>query len=160
MAAAAAVGRLVVVAVAAAAVQAAAVTATSSAGEPAGLERRLRLSTQAAPLRLSCARLRAIARRFRGTLGLLIGEGWQEKSKCCTPPCVSKATLHQPRAVTHAIYCCSRIAAAGSREGVAVVTADPWQVVIPCTGGGGVVAPAISTPPQGGGERGLAGAEG
>ncbi len=75
MAAAAAVGRLVVAAVAAAAVQAAAVTATSSAGEPAGLERRLRLSTQAARLRLSCARLRAFARRFRGMRGLLVGEG-------------------------------------------------------------------------------------
>jgi hypothetical protein len=70
--AAAAVGWLVVVAVAAAAVQAAVVTATSSAGEPAGLERRLRLSTQAACLRLSCARLRAFARRFRGTRGLFI----------------------------------------------------------------------------------------
>ncbi len=155
MTAAAAVGQLVVVAVAAAAVQAAAVTATLSAGQPAGLEQRLRLSTQAARLRLSCARLRTFARRFRGARGLLVGEGWQEKSKCCTPPRVSKTTLHQPRAVTLAMYCCSNIAAAGSREGVAVVTADPWQVDIPCTGGGGVVAPAIPTPPQGGGGEGV-----
>ncbi len=147
MAAAAAVGQLAVVAVAVAAVQAAAVTATSSTGQPVGLERRLCLSTQAARLRLSCAHLCAFARRFCEMLGLLVGEGWQEKSKCCTPQRVSKATLHLPRAVTHARYCCSNIAAAGSREGVAVVTADPWQVVIPCTGSGGV-KPVISTPPQ------------
>ncbi len=79
---AAAAGQLAVVAVAAAAVQAAAVTATLSAGQPAGLKRQLCLSTQAARLRLSCARLRAFARHFRGTRRLLVGEGRQEKSKC------------------------------------------------------------------------------
>ncbi len=127
-------------------------TATSPAGQPASLEWRLHLSTPAARLRPSCACLHAFAQRFHVTRRLFMGEGWQEKSKCCTPPRVSKATLHQPRAVTHARYCCSNIAAAGSREGVAIVTADPWQVVTPCTGGG--VEPAISTPPQRGGGEG------
>jgi hypothetical protein len=122
---AAVVGWLAVVAVSAAAVEAAAETVTSSPGQPEGLERRLRLSTQAARLRLSWARLRAFAWHFRGARGLLVGEGWQEKLKCCNPPRVSKATLHQPRVVTHSKYCYSKIAAAGSREGVAVVTADP-----------------------------------
>jgi hypothetical protein len=73
--AAAAVGQLVVVAVAAAAMQATAVTATFSAGQPAGLERRLRLSTQAARLRHSFARLRAFVQRFRRTHRLHLGEG-------------------------------------------------------------------------------------
>ncbi len=140
----------------AAAVKAAAGTAASSAGRGPPVadpeRRRLRFSTQAARLRFACARLRAFARRFRGTRGLLVGEGWQENSKCCVPPHVSKATLHQLRAKTHAKYCCSNIAAAGSREGVAVVAADPWQVVRPCTGCD--VGPDISTPPQGGGGGG------
>jgi hypothetical protein len=77
---AAVVGQLAVVAVSAAAVKAAAVTATSSPGQPKGLGWRLRLSTQAACLRLSWACLRAFARRFHGAHRLLIGEGWQEKS--------------------------------------------------------------------------------
>jgi hypothetical protein len=55
---AAAVGRLPAVAASAVATMAAAVAALSSAGsmQPAGLERRLRHSTQAARLRFSCAR--------------------------------------------------------------------------------------------------------
>ncbi len=136
------VRQLTAVAVPAADVQAAAVTAVP----PAGLEWRLRLSTQAARLELSCARLRLLARRFRGARGLLVAEGSQEKSKR-----ILKTTLHQPRAEIHAKYCCSRAAVAGSREGVAVAS-DPWQVVIPCTGGG--VVPNISTPPQRGGGGG------
>jgi hypothetical protein len=71
------VRQLTAVAVPAAAVQAAAVTAVP----PAEIERRLRLFTQAARLELSCARLRAFTRRFRGERGLLVGEGSQEKSK-------------------------------------------------------------------------------
>ncbi len=146
--------------------KAAAVAALSSAGStlPAGLERRLCLSTQAPHLRFSCVRFRFSCAHLRafvwrlhpccsaGARWLLVGEGWQEKSKRCSPPRVSRTTLHHPRAVTHDRYCCSRLAAVGSKEGVAVVLAVPWQVVSPCTGGG--VGPDISTPPQrGGGEE-------
>jgi hypothetical protein len=63
---AAAVGWLPAVAASAVATMAAAVAALSSAGslKPAGLERRLRLSTQAARLRFSCACLCAFARVY------------------------------------------------------------------------------------------------
>jgi hypothetical protein len=135
---------------------AAAVAALSSAGymQPAGLEWRLRLSTQAARLRFPCTRLRVFAQRLRpcqsaGTCWLLVAEGWQERSKRCSPPHVSRTTLHHPRVATQDRYCCSRLVAAGSKAGVAVVSAVPWQVVSPCPGGG--VGPDISTPPQGGG---------
>ncbi len=152
------------IAVSAAATKAAAVAATFSAGSgpPAGLERRLRLSTQAACLRRSCSCLRAFARRLpprAGARWLLVGGVWQEKSKCWKPPRVSRTTLHQPRAATHSRYCCSKMAAAGSRKGVsAIVSADPRQVECPCMGGG--VGPDISTPPQGGGGEGAGRREG
>jgi hypothetical protein len=59
--------------------------------------------------------------------------------------------LPQPGATTHARYCCSMLAAVGSKEGAAMrMEADPWQVVNPCMGSG--VGLNISTPPQRGGE--------
>ncbi len=76
-------GLLPAIAVSAAATKAAAVAATSSAGSgpSAGLERRLRLSTQAARLRRSCVRLCAFARHLlprAGARWLLVGGDWQE----------------------------------------------------------------------------------
>jgi hypothetical protein len=111
-----------------------------------GLERSFRFSTQATLLRFPCARLRAFARRFRLGASKVEFDGWQEKSKLCSPPRVSKTTLAQLREATHAIYSCRILAAVGSREG----SADPRQVE-PCVG------PDISTPPQRRGGEGVAG---
>jgi hypothetical protein len=72
-----------------------------------GLEWQIHFFTQAALLRLSCARIRPAFRScwlagilppLAGTHWLLsssqmVGEGWQEKPKCCTPPGVLRTTF-------------------------------------------------------------------
>jgi hypothetical protein len=128
---------------------AAAVAPRSAGGGPlAALARSLRSLGQAVLLFFSCSRLCALGWRLvsrwsavrwlrqtrtRGGWGVakMLFGGRQEKSKHSRPLCVSKTTLLQQHAATHARHCSSMREAAGSRRGVAVVAiADPRQVLV------------------------------